>query len=160
MIRINPDVLIRNSTWLVDTMLTMEDQHQIDGIFVKCDSTNPKVHTDFFAFRPNFDDPRLKQEPEGRINNTTSPYIPFAELINGNHEKTATTYFQPILDSGRYKLVPDVARSGCLCRVRGRHSSIYHDHDSCQVKPSVEPSSNGLGYRNRICDVLEGWDIS
>jgi len=158
-IRINPDVLIRNSTWLVDTMLTMEGQQQIDGIFVKC-TNRPKLHTDFFAFRPNFDDPRLKQEPEGRINNTTSPYIPFGELINGNHEQTATTYFQPILDSKRYKLVPDVARSNGICRVRGKNSSIYHAHDSCKVQPSVEPSSNGLGYGNRICDALEGWDIS
>ena len=43
-IRINPDVLIRNSTWLIDAMMKNETN---DGIFVKC--TPWKVHTDFFA---------------------------------------------------------------------------------------------------------------
>lgn len=53
LIRINPDVLIRNSTFLRTIMLQDDADHDdnlIEGIFQPC--TPEKVHTDFFAVRP------------------------------------------------------------------------------------------------------------
>jgi hypothetical protein len=47
-IRINPDVLIRDSSWICDTM----HRASIDGIFVPCNEK--QIHIDFFAVRkPN-----------------------------------------------------------------------------------------------------------
>ena len=52
-IRVNPDVLIREDTWLIQTMLNST----IDMIVHDCHtknkfSNNPVFHTDFIAFRP------------------------------------------------------------------------------------------------------------
>mmetsp|Transcript_21174 Transcript_21174/g.20339 ORF Transcript_21174/g.20339 Transcript_21174/m.20339 type:complete len:207 (+) Transcript_21174:2-622(+) len=165
-IRINPDVLIRNSTWLLDAMMqttetedkttnSLQRQRSIDGIFVECCQPS-KLHTDFFAFRPNFDSVR-------RTTNATTANrnLPFSELVNGNHELTATAYFQPILDSGRYALLPDAATSYRWCRVRGERSSVIHDHTSCRLPPSTTPLTGGdNGYGDLVCNALKGWDIT
>jgi hypothetical protein len=52
-IRVNPDVLIRKDSWLIQNMLN----DTIDMIVHDCDTknkftNNPKFHTDFIAFRP------------------------------------------------------------------------------------------------------------
>jgi hypothetical protein len=48
-IRVNPDVMIRNDTWLLQQMRNPT----IQGIFARWDKTERlSLHTDFFAFRP------------------------------------------------------------------------------------------------------------
>jgi hypothetical protein len=129
-VRINPDVLIRNSTWIVPTL----KDPSVDAIFHKC--TQRTVHTDFFAIRPTLD----------FFNNAT-----FSQMVRDNHEATATHYFQPILNNKnpypRYQLIPDAQKSRKHCRLRGPSSSVYHGHESC-LNTSM------------ICDALEGWEVT
>ena len=58
MVRVNPDVLIRNDTFLLESMAN----DNISGIFVDClDKSclnericnDRQIHTDFFAIRPS-----------------------------------------------------------------------------------------------------------
>eukprot|EP00536_Pseudo-nitzschia_multiseries_P002995 jgi/Psemu1/6791/gm1.6791_g len=174
LIRINPDVVVRNSTWLLETMtttttttttMTPDDQPGVDGIFVRC---NPqKFHTDFFAVRPLA---LVLEQTSANATSSGDNGLPFSELINGNHEMTAATYFRPILDSGRYALLPDAAPSRGHCRVRGAGSSVFHDHKSCtsRRRNNEEPSlplslpeaDENHGYGEFVCDALEGWTIT
>mmetsp|Transcript_7347 Transcript_7347/g.14438 ORF Transcript_7347/g.14438 Transcript_7347/m.14438 type:complete len:97 (-) Transcript_7347:272-562(-) len=96
--------------------------------------------------------------------------MPFSRLVLGNHEKTAMTYFQPILDSGRYAMLPDALRKmNGVCRVRGNHSSVIHDHESCKRRWQDGSNDEEIstadvdidrGYADFVCDGLEGWDIT
>jgi hypothetical protein len=125
MIRINPDVLIRNSDWIIETMKNTT----IDAIFMMCVSR--KVHTDFFAVRTSL------------FNHST-----FSVMVDANHERTAYTYFRPVLESGRYALLPMDGRSRGFCRVGHnfpKTAIVYHGHGSC-----APPSP--------VCNDLEGWD--
>ena len=116
-IRLNPDVIIRNDTWIQKTM----NDPNIDGIFVKCfDWSDPrnktlKVHTDFSIFRP----------AALSLSNILSP--PYYRYLNAEsvfREKVA-----PILESGRYKDLEGPEWSGRHCKVRGRNSPVLHEHD-------------------------------
>lgn len=66
-VRVHPDVVIRDDLWLLQTMFTKGKAERVDGIFVDCrrdataleegrceqGCTDSLVHTDFVAFRPN-----------------------------------------------------------------------------------------------------------
>lgn len=73
------------------------------------------------------------------------PY-PINRTLNINHEATATHYFRPLLRQRRHRYLPKAGASKGICRVRGRDSPVYHDHDSCQADPNV-------------CDALQGFVI-
>jgi hypothetical protein len=133
-IRINPDVLIRNSTWLLETMLLDPDA---DGVFVDCVGRTPRIHTDFFAVRPRSLSDSAFSQVEFEPNRKTIM----------NHEVTAHIAFTPIVQSGRARYVPNVQLSNGRCRVRGIESPIYHRHDSCRNE-------------SMICDALESWPIT
>jgi hypothetical protein len=113
-IRINPDVLIRDSFWIWKTM----HDPDVDGIFVNCSAK--EIHTDFFAVRPR----ALRGDAFGEM-----------QRYRGgryyNHELTAHHEFQPIIQAGRHRLLPGTKVSNGKCRVRGAKSSVYHEHDSC-----------------------------
>lgn len=51
-VRLNPDVIIRNETFILDTM---QNDHNATGILIDCDSKNPlsMINTDFFAIKPS-----------------------------------------------------------------------------------------------------------
>jgi hypothetical protein len=132
-IRINPDVLIRNSTWLLDTMLR---DPEADGIFVDCLGKTPRIHTDFFAVRPR----SLADSAFSQIE-----FEPYSKTML-NHERTAHIAFTPIVQSGRARYVPNVQPSNGFCRLRGIESPIYHWHNSCRNE-------------SMICDALAGWPI-
>jgi hypothetical protein len=144
-LRINPDVLIRQSDWIVETM----SNDTVDGIFVMC--TPRKVHTDFFAVRT-------------KLFNQSA----FSRVVENNHERTAYTYFQSILESGRYALLPQERPSRGFCRVgahNSRTSMVYHGHDSCGSEttppPSNDDDANGTTAIPRpTCNALEGWEIN
>ena len=116
-IRLNPDVIIRNDTWIRETM----NDPNVDGIFVKCSGWNEthddftKIHTDFSIFRPT-----------ALSASTASQHASFPPL---NAESVFTAKVEPILASGRYKFLQGADWSGRVCKVRGKQSPVIHQHD-------------------------------
>lgn len=121
--RINPDVMIVNSTWILQTM----KDPTVDGIFVDCQwkPDQPKIHTDFFVVRPS-----------------TCRGNAFGEMVQThdggplNHEMTAGKEFEHIIRANRHRWLPDNRPSRTLCRVRGPQSSVIHDHNILEVGPN------------------------
>ena len=123
-LRLNPDVLILNDTWLCQTM----GDSDVDAIFVDCkdqcsvgNCSHPEVliHTDFFAIRPQV----LQKDS---FNPTTFDRI-------GNAERVATHEFQKVLFSGRHRWIPGVGPMKDNCRVRGDNSPIIHSHNLAEI---------------------------
>jgi hypothetical protein len=119
-IRLNPDVIIVNSSWISDTL---RDSH-VDAIFVDCRDrcrsgncidSQVIIHTDFFAVRPHL----LRKDA---FNNVT-----FARF--GNAELTATFEFEHILQTGRHRWLPGSGPMNSSCRVRGPTSPVIHAHE-------------------------------
>jgi len=119
LIRLNPDVLVLNDTWIHETM---RDKN-VDAIFVdchdecsigNCTSSRSLIHTDFFAIRPQV-------LSKGSFNSTT-----FDRIANAEH--VATFEFQDILTSGRHRWLPGAGPMGDECRVRGDGSPVIHSH--------------------------------
>jgi hypothetical protein len=154
-VRINPDVLIRNSTWLLETMADPD----VDGIFVRCGTEQVfQLHTDFFAVRPGRvtelwsgqDDQQRSQGPRSRPFSDMATYPSGTKRYLVNHELTASKYFYPIVNESRHRYLPDADPSLKKCRVRGPHSSVYHQHDSvgqCSAK-------------KKVCGALLGWTVA
>ncbi len=145
-IRINPDVLIRNSTWLLQTML----DRNVEGIFANCNGIHNRIHTDFFAVRPkslrtyhddnDFPFSHMELEPwSAPVNSSRKHYY--------NHEGTAYKYFFPMVEANKHRYLEDADDSNGRCRVRGDRSSVFHGHGSCRSDPLV-------------CDALEGWNVN
>lgn len=134
MIRINPDVIIRKSSWLIRNM----QNNSIDGIFFPC--SERQLHTDFFAIRP-----------DKTLHN--SSFSIMARMRNRlNHERTAYRAFKSLLeDADKHRMLPDAEPSRGVCRLRGANASVYHVHDSCR------PSE---GEDAMFCNALDGWDFS
>jgi len=118
-IRLNPDVLVLNDTWIRATMRNKD----VDAIFVDCrdvcsvgNCTNPKslIHTDFLAFRSHI-------IRKGSFNSTTLERL-------GKAEKVATFEFQDVLTSGRHRWLPGAGPMRGKCRVRGDRSPVVHTH--------------------------------
>ena len=105
-IRLNPDVIIRNDTWIRETM----NDASVDGIFVMCAG---HIQTDFTIFRP-------KALASG------ADFSPYEGL---GAEPVFTNRVMPILASGRYKYLPGTDDSRTMCRVRGKDSPVLHEHD-------------------------------
>jgi len=94
-VRINPDVLIYNDTWILDIM---NDQNAL-SILVDC--TGGIVQTDFMAFRP---------ESYPRENYANMPNL------GANAEQTATSYFAEHITNGGVRWLQSHIRTG-ICRV-------------------------------------------
>jgi len=109
--RINPDVFVRNESFLLQMMLNDD----VDGIFVDCYSmcnssrcTAKKVHTDFFVIRP-----------------VVLPKHSF--YVRKNAEKTFTGYTRATREGGRDRWLPGTTQRG-MCRVTGENSPVIHSH--------------------------------
>ena len=118
-IRLNPDVIIRDETWLVQTM----QDPDVDGIFADCLSrkctshcTQNWIHTDFFVVRP-------------RTLRNVDEYYNHNEK---NAERGFTSYMQPTLEAGKDRWLPHTTQRGS-CRVQGTQSPVIHDHDFIQT---------------------------
>jgi len=124
-IRVNPDVLIRNDSFILEQMR----DPSVSGIFddcldVPCPAGNGCVgrliHTDFFAIRPcSISADALMQ---GARTNATS-----AELM-------ATEAFSSIIKCGADAWLPGTGPHHGECRVVGVSSPVIHDHslsDKC-----------------------------
>lgn len=123
-IRVNPDVLIRNDTILLDIL----DKQDVDGVFVDCiDIPCPtgnkcidrQIHTDFFAVRPQ------------RI-----PANVFERSLNENAETMATAVFSSIVKQGKDSWLPGTGPHLGYCRVNGESSSVIHTHDFDKIYPA------------------------
>ena len=119
-VRLNPDVLIRQSDFIVDHL----DDSSVDAIVARCDFE--KIDTDFFAVRPQALQPNaFAQMYPGSMD---KPVYEGMSLLN--HEVTAKKNFLPILFAKRFLEVPNLARMKMNCRVRGDKAPVYHAHDS------------------------------
>ena len=114
-VRLNPDVIIRDETWLVQTM----QDPGVDGIFADCYSrpctshcTGNIVHTDFFVVRP-------------RALRNVDEYYNHNDKIA---ESSFKSYMQPTLVAGKDRWLPHTAQKGA-CRVQGAQSPVIHDHE-------------------------------
>jgi hypothetical protein len=115
-VRVNADVIVRDDTWLLETMSKIE----VEGIFVDCDATpctakqacaNAQIQTDFFVFRPSAIQGNLADLPATR-----------------HAERKATALFQPIIRRGSDRWLPGTEFQGGYCRVAGQASPVIHDH--------------------------------
>ena len=115
-VRVNPDVVIRNDTFL---LASMKDD-SISGIFDDClekacpggrQSLQRLIQTDFIAFRP---DAVSRDKLLG--SNIT------------NAEKMATQVFSSIVKNGSDAWLPNTGPHKGNCRVTGDLSPVVHDH--------------------------------
>jgi len=131
-IRVNPDVIILEDDWLIETML---DQ-KAGGIFADCKDrcrtpfcTTSSTNSDFFAFRL-----------------TDMPSNAFSRWSNASSAETqAKLAFFHIAASGRDRWVGGTSQTG-TCRVRGRSVPVLHSHillSQCPLKPG-EPKSRNI----------------
>ena len=120
-IRVNPDVLIRNDTWLIQTMLNTS----VDLILSDCwtqDYTvhsNPHFHTDFYAFRPRaVDRDHILQ-------------------VDRSHAETHMTQsFRHVYEAGRAAwLIGAMMENYGDCRVAGVDSPVLHVHELSNYCP-------------------------
>jgi hypothetical protein len=141
-IRLNPDVLIRNDTWLIQSMM----MDSIDGIFHDCFNRihypadiqrgqpplKPalKFHSDFYAFRPVAVRRDLVLSPR----KTASTFNPVTNrsviAVKPNAERHLTESLWNIFESSRFlylegghNFVPG------RCRLEGIHSPVIHAHE-------------------------------
>jgi hypothetical protein len=123
-IRLNPDVFIKNETFLLQRL----HEPDISGVFVDCAQKVCErgrkcpgriIHTDFMAFRPH------------AIEHTA-----FRNVNESNAERQATKALQRIIEAGTDSWLTDVDAFRGICRVRGKNSPVVHEHNESRVYPS------------------------
>lgn len=136
MIRLNPDVLIRESKWFLQSM----QNTSLDALLISCGEKRQQLHTDFWAVRPSAVIP------------ANGDKVPFESLAKRgsrvNHEYTAYRNFRSIVKANRSAWVPGTDPSNGLCRVRGDQSLVLHDHGGCDED------------KESSCTGLQGWDLT
>ena len=177
-VRVNPDVLIRNTT----TLQRYFHDPNVDAILHKCRQPSCEfpylqLHTDILVFRPDAtllwqqQQQRQQQEHEDKthVNPTDVVDIPFSQMESGigdldndvytlNHELTASKYFHSIVRAGRHVWWDGLPPSFGLCRVGagergGMVSPVIHDHsviNQCRI------GYNHSSPIQRICTALDG----
>jgi hypothetical protein len=129
-IRLNPDVLIRNDTWLIAQMLNTSAQ----AIVVSSDGV---MHSDFVAFRPS-----LYQ----------LPHITEQQLQDQLHDKSRTAeqlvsfLLMPLKCNNTISFVPDVIIKDGGARVLGRNSPVIHSHSLLKFCPDYFDATDGEWY--------------
>ncbi|CAE7338935.1 unnamed protein product [Symbiodinium necroappetens] len=106
-VRLNPDVLIMDDNWLLETM----GNSSVDAIFVDCVG---QINTDFFAVRPHVIQANLADSCTSGPGDT-------------NAETHFTCVVSTIISSGRYVWVKGAQNIGG-CRVAGAESPVVHEH--------------------------------
>lgn len=131
-VRLNPDVLIRQPTLFLDAMSL---NSTLDAILIHCGIGTRQIHTDFWAIRPEI------------LSNTS--FQRMAKVGSHlNHERTAFREFRPTIALNRHAWVPNVEPSRGVCRVRGPKAPVYHAHDSCTSEEDM------------TCHALQGWNMA
>ena len=141
MIRVNPDVLLRQSTWLMESMRNTS----LDALLIDCGEGTRQIHTDFWAVRPAA--ATMVGQKNHHNNKKGAPFEQMSRIRNHlNHERTAFHQFLPIMNANRHAWVPGMEPSQGVCRARGSRAPILHDHTSCLIGED-------------ICHDLVGWDV-
>jgi len=116
LIRVNPDVLMNNDTWVSTQMRN----NQVDGVFVNCledlcesNCIHNRAHTDFFVVRPSAIEETIHMHPKIR-----------------NAEPHFTAAIQPIISTGRDRWMTQLLGASLKgqCRTRGPTSPVQHVH--------------------------------
>jgi hypothetical protein len=124
-IRLNPDVLIRNDTFLRERI----NDVRAHGIFVDCwdkecptgsNCVDRQIHTDFFAVRPC----------------ALPPPDAFHSSNKGNAEGMATEIFASIVREGADSWVPRTGPHHGWCKVSGESSPVIHTHNFNVMYPA------------------------
>jgi hypothetical protein len=114
-IRVNPDVIIRDSTFMLDVM---QNDPNATGLLINCvkSERSPIIHTDFFAIKPEV-------LPKGTFLNPVKP----------NAERAFTHDIrEAILNKGGQRYVPgsnplnEFCRAGHLRKIEEAHVVHYH----------------------------------
>jgi hypothetical protein len=134
-VRINPDVLIYNDTWMLDVM---RNDHNASAIFVDCHDNQGQhaPHTDFFAVRPS-------SFPENSYRNL--------ERLQYTAEGIAHNFFMPILLEGKDRWLPETGLHKRTCRVGWRKkwgSPVIHSHAFLRRCPQHKISQPALPIGN------------
>ncbi|EWM20359.1 hypothetical protein Naga_100877g2 [Nannochloropsis gaditana] len=124
-IRVNPDVLIRNDTFLLEGMR----DPGIEGIFADCldkpcptgkNCSDRLIHTDFFAIRPDA---------------VSLEAILDADEKEPGAEPMARRAFSSIVWNGRDSWVPNAGPHMGHCRIAGAMSPVIHPHEESEGYP-------------------------
>ena len=123
-IRLNPDVIIRDESFLRDTM---ENDPDATGLFVNCDPDGVKIHTDFFAIKPAVLKPDAFVKPIDEVAEDLDAEQSFTQDIR-----------EEILEKKNHRWIPGASPASPDCRA-GEEKSFtdtpithYHfrwDHD-------------------------------
>ena len=136
-IRLNPDVLFMDASWILDTM----QNPSIDGIFQRC-FFGCRINTDFFAVRP-------KAVDFARVDESDAEFRHAEFYRPENAEQHATQAFKNILASGRYAWLEGGTQNYERCKVIGSKSPVVHNHSLKKFCPDY------LGQRLRQAN--DGW---
>jgi hypothetical protein len=123
-IRANPDVLIRNDSFLLERF----EDSRIHGIFADCldvacrngnKCAKRLIHSDFFAVRPSAISPGAVREAR-----------------HDNAERMITEAFSSIVKEGADDWVPGAGPHRGQCRVSGESSPVIHTNDFDALYPA------------------------
>ena len=109
-IRVNPDVIIRDDTFVLDVM---KNDPKASGLLINCftsSKTRPLIHTDFFAVKPE----------------ALSPTA-FLHPLSSKVERAFTRDIRKILDMGGARWIPGAQPITAVCRAGyGRNITDTH----------------------------------
>jgi hypothetical protein len=123
-IRVNPDVLIRNDSFLLERF----EDSRIHGIFADCldvacrngnKCVNRLIHSDFFAVRPSAVSPSAVRDAR-----------------RDNAERMITEAFSSIVTEGADDWVPGAGPHRSQCRISGELSPVIHTNDFDTLYPA------------------------
>jgi hypothetical protein len=163
-IRLNPDVLIRDDRWLLEQMARPE----IHAIFRPYDMGvfySGSIHSDFYAFRPRiYDDLHVTAETmrawvsSNQVSTAEMAlYRLFGPLLSPDQLcKTSLKNPNPCTDDQRndtivdpnstVAIIPHIQLRGTFARVLGTKSPVLHIHEIVDFCPNYFNISDGVEY--------------
>jgi hypothetical protein len=146
-IRLNPDVLIRNDTWLVNTLLRPD----IDAILLRYGPK--KFHSDFCAFRPQAVIDGWQKNLQRKLEqNGASVADEFMNKFRSLRRSSLTAeeqmdiIFRPLVDASRVAGIPHARRRGPFARLMGSKSPVLHVHEILRFCPNYLNASDGVWF--------------
>ena len=124
-VRLNPDVLVRQEKWLCQAMLNTT----LDALLVR--KGRNLYHSDFYAFRPKAVDPMVIYQSFDTAD-TAEAHL-YASLKH-------------VEDSGRAAWIPGSHPRGKLARTVGLSSPVVHEHAMLRHCPNYWDASDGRHY--------------
>jgi len=132
-VRMNPDVIIQNDTWILDTMqndknaslLYVDCARTPDGPYTVHRNTVELIHTDFFALKWN-------AIPKGLLETTHD--------VGPNFERGFTKKMRPIVKRKEHRHIPGAyPKVDHFCRVNGNaYGPIFHFHTTKKALPRID----------------------